>query len=44
VKGPWALDGDLSYDLAAEMLVRVQLHGTGDDLGQVVTAERELLR
>ena len=43
-KGPWALDGDLAYDLAAEMLVRVQLHGTGDDLGQVLTAERELLR
>ena len=44
VKGPWALEGDLAYDLAAEMLVRVQLHGTGDDLGQVLTAVRELLR
>jgi hypothetical protein len=42
--GPWALDGDLAYDLAAEMLVRVELRGTGDDLGQVITAVRELRR
>jgi hypothetical protein len=42
-KGPYALEGDLAYDLAAEMLVRVALRGTGDDLRHVMTAERELL-
>ena len=43
VKGPYALEGDLAYDVAAEMLVRVELRGTGDDLRHVMTAERELL-
>jgi len=43
-KGPYALEGDLAYDLAAEMLVRVELRGAGGDLGHVMTAERELLR
>jgi hypothetical protein len=43
VKGPWVLEGNLAYDPAAEMLVKVDLRGTGEDLRHVMTAERELL-
>ena len=42
-QGPYALEGDLAYDVEAEMLVRVELRGTGGDLGHVMTAERALL-
>jgi hypothetical protein len=42
-EGPWALAGDLAYDLAAGMLVRVELKGTGKGFRQELTAERALL-
>jgi hypothetical protein len=43
VEGPWALEGELHYDPAAQMLVRVQLKGTGQDLRQEFRLERALL-
>lgn len=43
LEGPWALAGDLAYDLAAKMLVRVELKGTGKGFRQVFLAERQLL-
>lgn len=43
IEGPWALHGELTYDFGAEMLVRVELKGTGNDLGQRFLAERRLL-
>lgn len=43
LQGPWALAGELTYDLAAKMLARVDLRGTGDDLRQAFSAERRLL-
>ncbi len=43
LEGPWALHGELTYDLGAEMLVRVELEGTGNDLRQRFLAERRLL-
>lgn len=44
VEGPYALEGALAYDVDAEMLVRVELRGTGGDLAHGLTAERKLLR
>lgn len=43
LKGPWALEGELAYDVAAAMLVRIELRGTGEDLRQRFTAARRLL-
>jgi hypothetical protein len=42
-EGPYALEGELTYDRAAEMLARVELHGTGEGFRQEFRAERKLL-
>jgi hypothetical protein len=44
VKGPWALEGDLTYDLGAEMLVRVELRGKGGGSRHEMRLERKFLR